>query len=78
MKHNEIHIQDKHNSKKVHSFRFYKDRHVTYNQLIDWKPCYSSYRRVSVEGMSGYGKYMIAAKDSHKVRTKLGLAFKKV
>lgn len=59
-----IKIQDRYNSHKIHSFRFYKDRHVTYNQEYSGRPYYKKFVRVNEK--FGYGEYLKAARVIRK------------
>jgi len=55
-----VKIADYFNPLKVHTFKFYRDYHVTYNQEIKGKPFYRKWERVNMR--FGYSEYLLAAK----------------
>jgi len=55
-----IQVHDDNNAAKVHCFRFYKDGHVTYNQMIFGMIFYKKWIRVSMN--FGYSEYLSRAK----------------
>jgi hypothetical protein len=59
-----IKVVDQFNTKKNHTFRFYPDGHVTYNQTFKGKPFYGRWQRVTK--FFGYSEYLTIARNEFK------------